>query len=101
MNNQKLKKIKAAGYTVTHADEWLRLDAEEKALVSMRISLAKEVENLRKKRDITQTELAERLGTKQSGIARMERNPRNATLDSLVKALLELGSTPKKIAALF
>lgn len=31
----------------------------------------------------------------------MERNPGGATLDSLVKALLELGSTPKKIAALF
>jgi plasmid maintenance system antidote protein VapI len=49
---------------------------------------------------LTQKALAEQIGTKQPAVARMVSNPSSTTIDSLMKALLSLGSTPRKIAAL-
>ena len=37
-------------------------------------------------------ELARRMGTKQSGIARMINNPDSSTLDNLMKGLIALGT---------
>jgi len=101
MDSKKRKKIEAAGYAVTDAYDWLGLNAEERALVDMRLALTREVERLRKDKKLTQQELADKLGTKQPGIARMLGNPEASTLDSLIRALLRLGATPKRIAALF
>lgn len=100
MDKAKLDKIKAAGMLVTDATEWLGLSPAESAMVDMRIRLAREVERLRDEKGITQKALAEGMGTKQPAVARMKRNPSGTTLDSLVRALLVLGSTPRRIAAL-
>ena len=59
-----------------------------------------EVERLRRENGLTQKALAEQIGTKQPAVARMVSNPSSTTIDSLMKALLSLGSTPRKIAAL-
>ena len=100
IDKAKLEKLKKAGMSVTDTTYWLGLTPEESAIVDIRIKLAREVERLRHENGITQKELAESLGTKQSGIARMERNPIATTIDSLVMALLSLGATPRRIAAL-
>jgi predicted XRE-type DNA-binding protein len=100
MDEGKIRKLKAAGMTVTSAKEWLGLTKEESAIVDIRIRLAREVERLRETNGLTQKQLAECLGTRQSGVARMERNPSSSSIDSLMKALLVLGATPRKIAAL-
>lgn len=85
---------------VTDASDWLSLTSEESAIVDIRIKLAREVERLRHEKNITQADLAKSIGTRQSGIARMERNPVSATIDSLMMGLLALGSSPRRIAAL-
>lgn len=100
MDKAKRDKLEKAGLIVTNASEWLGLSKEEEALVEMRVNLAREVERLRRENGVTQKALAERVGTKQPAVARMVRSPSSTTLDSLVKALLSLGSTPRKIAAL-
>ena len=100
MDKAKRRKLEKAGMIITDTAEWLGLDREEAALVEMRANLAREVERLRRENSMTQVELAEKMGTKQSGVARMERNPSSSSLDALFKALLKLGATPRKIAAL-
>jgi len=47
---------------------------------------------------LTQAELAKRLGTSQSRVAKMEGAEAGVTLDLLVKALSELGATRLEVA---
>lgn len=95
----KRKKLEAKGYKVTDSAEWLGLSREEAQIVDMRVALAQELERVRKAKGITQAELAKRVGTKQSGVARMLNNPDTSTMDNLIKALIALGEPISKIAA--
>lgn len=100
MEAKKRKQIAAAGYQVTDSADWLGLTPQEQAIVNMRVNLALEIERVRKASHMTQQALAEKIGTRQSGVARMLKNPTTATIDSLIKTLLVLGTSPKRIAAL-
>ena len=95
----KKKILEAKGYKVTDSAEWLGLSREEAQIVDMRVALAQELERVRKAKGITQAELARRVGTKQSGVARMLNNPDTSTMDNLIKALIALGEPISKIAA--
>ncbi len=87
------------GYKVTTADEWLGLTPEESQLVDIRLALAEQLEEVRKEKGISQAQLAARMGTKQSGIARMVNRPETSSMDNLVKGLIVLGVPISKIAA--
>jgi len=100
MDPKKRKLLLAAGYQINDSAEWLELTPQEQAIVNMRVNFALEIERVRKASNITQQELAEKIGTRQSGVARMLNNPASATIDSLIKTLLALGASPKRIAAL-
>jgi predicted XRE-type DNA-binding protein len=100
MDTKKRKKIEAAGYQVVDSAEWLGLTEQEQAIVKMRVNFALEIERVRKTKKISQQALAERIGTQQSGVARMLNNPASATIDSLINTLLALGTSPRRIAAL-
>ena len=99
MNAEKMKRIKAAGYKVTTADEWLGLTPEESQLVDIRLALAEQLEEVRKEKGISQAQLAAKMGTKQSGVARMVNRPETSSMDNLVKGLITLGVPISKIAA--
>ena len=99
MNKAKRAKLEAAGYTVTDATGWLGLDEAESALVDMRIALARELEKVRKEQGVTQGELARRISTRQSGVARMINHPDTSTMDNLIRGLVALGAPISRIAA--
>ena len=99
MTDAQKKMLAAKGYKVTDSAEWLGLSREEAQIVDMRVALAHELERVRKAKGITQAELAKRVGTKQSGVARMLNNPDTSTMDNLIKALIALGEPISKIAA--
>jgi predicted XRE-type DNA-binding protein len=100
MDAKKRKQIVAAGYQITDSAGWLGLTPQEETIVNMRVNLALEIERVRKAANLTQQALAEKIGTQQSGVARMLKNPTTATIDSLIRTLLILGTSPKRIAAL-
>jgi transcriptional regulator with XRE-family HTH domain len=60
--------------------------------------LAARLRRQRRKRRLTQTELAARLETSQSRVAMMEKGDPSVSLDLLVRALLTLGVTPRLAA---
>ena len=99
MTEAKKKMLEGNGFKVTDSAEWLGLTREEAQLVNMRVALAQELERVRKAKGLTQAELARRVGTKQSGVARMINNPDTTTMDNLIKGLMALGEPISKIAA--
>ena len=99
MTEAKKKVLEAKGYRVTDSADWLGLSREEAQVVDMRVALAQELERVRKAKGITQAELARRVGTRQSGVARMLNNPDTSTMDNLIKGLIALGEPISKIAA--
>ena len=99
MTEAKKKILAENGYRITDSAEWLGLSREESQLIDMRVALARELERVRKAKGMTQAELAKRIGTKQSGVARMINTPEASTMDNLVKSLIALGEPVSKIAA--
>lgn len=55
------------------------------------LEVAYQILQLRKKRKISQNELAKRIGTTQSNVARMEAGKQNFSTDMLVKVAAALG----------
>ena len=98
MQKAKRKKLEAAGWKVGSADEFLGLDQEEAAFVQLKLALSEELKELRTKRGLSQVELAKRLGSSQSRVAKMEASDPSVSLDLLVRGLLATGATPRDIA---
>jgi len=49
---------------------------------------------------LTQTEVAEAIGSSQSRVAKMEAGDPSVSMDLLVRALLRLGASPEAVASL-
>ena len=97
MKTTKRKKLEHAGWRLGSADEFLGLKGEETALLNMRLSLAGELRGRRTRLGLSQTELATRLGSSQSRVAKMEAAEADVSLDLLVRAMLATGAKPREV----
>lgn len=100
MKTSKRDRLRKAGFKVGSAAELLNLNDEEQALVAMKLGLVDGVKALRVEQQVTQGELARRLGSSQSRIAKLEAGDRSVSLDLLMRALLSLGARRRQIAAM-
>lgn len=98
MKATKRVKLEAAGWSVGDAAAFLDLSPAEAAYVELKLSLSRTLRRWRSTRRLTQTELAERLGSSQSRVAKMEAGDPTVSADLLLRSLLALGATPKDIA---
>ncbi len=98
MRADKRSRLEAKGWNVGTAEEFLGLTPEEAALVEIRLKLADGVRERRKQSRLTQTELAKRLGSSQSRVAKVETADESVSLDLLVRSFLALGATPSDLA---
>ena len=64
----------------------------------MKLALANKLKARRQERRLTQLEIAKRIGSSQSRIAKMEVADKSVSLDLLVRSLLSLGATRQDIA---
>jgi len=96
----KAKKAKLAqrGWRVGSAEDFLELSPEESALIEMKLALGAGLRERRSAKGVTQAELARKLGSSQSRVAKMEAADPSVTLDLLVRAYLALGATPRDLA---
>jgi len=97
MKNSKKQRLERAGWTVGSTKEFLKLSDEVAELIEMRLSLANNLKKRRQALDLTQHELASRLGSSQSRVAKMESAHRTVSIDLLVRSLLALGATRREV----
>jgi DNA-binding XRE family transcriptional regulator len=98
MNKTKRAKLRARGWAVGTAEDFLGLSAAEAAVVELKLALSASLRTRRKAKKLTQAALAKRLGSSQSRVAKMEAGDRSVSLDLLVRSLAALGATPRDIA---
>ena len=86
------------GWTEGSVQELLGLTDAEATLVEIRVRLAERVRERRRAKRLTQRELAERIGSTQPRVAKLEQA--GASIEMLMRALLALGADRKEIARL-
>ena len=97
MREEKRRRLEARGWQVGTARAFLRLSAEEAAYIELKVRLAMGVREWRRRRDLTQADLAKRLQSSQSRIAKMEAGDPSVSLDLLVRSLLTLGASRRDL----
>ena len=98
MDKAKQKRLAEAGWKTGSTQDFLKLSDDEAAYVDMKIALAHALSSRRKKLHCTQAELAKRLKSSQSRIAKMESADDSVSLDLLVRSLLKVGASQKEVA---
>jgi DNA-binding XRE family transcriptional regulator len=98
MRDEKKKRLEVKGWKIGDARDFLRLTPEEAAYVELKLKLADGLRTRRRRRGITQVELARKVQSSQSRIAKMEAGDPSVTLDLLIRSLLVLGASPRDIA---
>lgn len=98
MDATKKKRLKEAGWRTGSVAEFLELTPEESGLIEIKLSLSGLVKKARARRHLSQMALAERLGSSQSRIAKIEAGDPSVSLDLLVRASLASGATRKDLA---
>ena len=98
MREEKRRRLEAKGWKVGTTQDFLRLTAEEAAYVELKVRLAVALREWRRRRRLTQAELAKRLESSQSRIAKMESGDPSVTLDLLIRSLLALGASRRELS---
>ena len=93
MRERKRKRLEAKGWKVGTAQDFLGLSDEEAAYIDLKIRLAASLRDRRQRHGLAQGELAKRLRSSQSRVAKMEAGDPSVSLDLLVKSLLALGTS--------
>jgi ribosome-binding protein aMBF1 (putative translation factor) len=91
MKSERVDRLKAAGWKFGDAAEFLQLTEDERRLVEIRVSLTGAVRKSRAKHKLSQIELAQRIGSSQSRIAKLEAGDASVSLDLIVRALIASG----------
>jgi ribosome-binding protein aMBF1 (putative translation factor) len=91
MKQSKRKKLERAGFKVGSVQEFLGLTEEEMELIELKLRLIRLLGSTRKSKGISQTELARRMSSSQSRVAKIEAGGADVTLDLICRALFALG----------
>ena len=97
MKAEKRKQLEKAGWRVGDARDFLELNDEEAEFVDIKLALARRLRELREKRKWTQSELAKRMGSSQSRVAKMEAADPTVSVDLLVRSLLAIGADRREL----
>ncbi|ULA58109.1 MAG: Putative HTH-type transcriptional regulator [Nitrospira sp.] len=98
MKNTKRAKLEAAGWAVGSVKEFLGLSDADAALIDMKLALSRSLRDRRNKQGLSQVQLAERLRSSQSRVAKMEAGDPSVSMDLLVSSLLLLGASSSDLA---
>jgi len=98
MKNSKRAKLEAAGWAVGSVKEFLGLSEAESAIIDMKLALSRSLRERRTKQGLSQVQLAERLQSSQSRVAKMEAGDPSVSMDLLVSSLLLLDASSADLA---
>jgi len=97
MTNSKLKRLKAAGWKTGTVKNFLKLTDHEAALVEVKLSLIDALRKSRQKRGLSQTDIARRIGSSQSRVAKIEAGDPSISIDLILRALIASDATQQEI----
>lgn len=98
MKKEQQKRLDKAGWKFGTVAEFLNLTPEESELVEIHIALTVHFEMKRNEMKLTQVDLAEKLGSSQSRISKIENGDPTVSLELLIENLVRMGATRKEIA---
>ena len=98
MKRAKRQRLEAKGWKIGRTEDLLQLTDDEIAYIELKLALSVRLKSMREQRSMTQVELARRIHSSQSRVAKMEAGDPSVSLDLLVRSLLALGATRKQIA---
>lgn len=100
MKSNKRKRLEEKGWKVGGVQEFLDLSVEEVAYIELKLSLSKNLQSYRKAKKLTQNELARRIKSSQSRVAKMESGDSSVSIDLLIRSLFALGASKKQLAGM-
>jgi predicted XRE-type DNA-binding protein len=98
VEQHKRKSLGKAGFRIGDAEGFLELTDEERSIVELRLAVSRTIRQLRGKRRLSQTQLATKLGSSQSRVAKIEAAAKDVSLDLLFRGLFALGGKLSDLA---
>jgi hypothetical protein len=99
MDGRTRKAIEDAGFRVTTVRDFLGLSDEENELVELRVAISRAIRAKRENIGLTQSQLAERVGSSQPRVARIEAAAPGVSLDLMFRSFFALGGKFRDLAA--
>jgi hypothetical protein len=88
---KKRKKLEAAGWKVGDSAEFLELTDDDRQIVEFRLFVARGVRRQRESRGLSQKQLASRIGSSQSRVAKIEAAASEVSLDLMLRGFFSAG----------
>jgi hypothetical protein len=98
MRKAKKNRLERKGWRVGSAAEFLGLSSEEAAYIELKIRLAAGLRERRQEKGLSQVDLAGKLKSSQSRIAKMEAGDPSVSLDLLIRSLITLGASDRELS---
>lgn len=98
MDRDKKERLETRGWKVGSTEDFLGLNPDEAAYIELRLKLSDAVRELRQQKHLTQSELADKLHSSQSRVAKVEAADTTVSLDLLIRSLLALGASTRDLA---
>ena len=100
MRKDKRQRLERAGWKIGDAADFLELSDEDRRFIDTKLALAAGLRRWRESLELTQTDVAERIGSSQSRVAKMEVADRTVSTDLLLRSLFRLGANRRDVARL-
>jgi DNA-binding XRE family transcriptional regulator len=101
MDKKTRQRLEKAGFVVTDTKDFLGLTEEEDRLIRARVALAQAVRELRKRRHITQAQLAKAMRSTQARVAKIEAGSPEVSVDLMIRAMFALGTSLEDLGEVF
>ena len=100
MRKDARQRLARAGWAVGDAGDFLRLSDDERRFIETKLALAAGLRRWREQLGLTQMEVAQRIGSSQSRVAKMESADQTVSTDLLLRSLFRLGASRRDVARL-
>ena len=100
MKTAKRKRLEENGWKVGTTADFLNLSPEEAAYVDFKLAASRAFQDLRKSKKLTQVEVAKRISSSQSRVAKMEAADVSVSVDLIFRSMFALGASKKKVVAM-
>ncbi len=93
MRSNKQIKLEAKGWKVGTASDFLDLSPEEEAYIELKLALCSTLKRLRIEKQLSQNDLAKKIKSSQSRVAKMEAGDASVSIDLVIRSLLSIGAS--------